>query len=76
MKNEHEDISQLLRIATRKGFVEEFWRLLVASRKEDPSISRRMVFDRLNDLYFDTFGEYLYPTYNAFRHSKEFLGKE
>ena len=76
MKNDNEDLAQLLRIATRRGFVGEFWRLLAVSRKEDPTISRRMVFDKLNDLYFETFGEYLYPTYNAFRHSKEFLGKE
>lgn len=74
MKNDNE-LSQLLRIATRKGFVEEFWRLLAASRREDPNISRRMVFDRLNDLYFSTFGDYLFPSYNAFRHSKEFLNK-
>ncbi|MBR4756524.1 MAG: hypothetical protein IK076_06255 [Bacteroidales bacterium] len=75
MKNENE-LAQLMKIATRKGFVNEFWRLLAESRRADPSTSRRMVFERLNDLYFETFGEYLYPTYNAFRHSKEFLSKE
>ena len=76
MKDESNELAQLLRIATRRGFVAEFWRLLAASRKEDQAISRRMVFEKLNDLYFDTFGEYLYPSYNAFRHSKEFLSKE
>lgn len=76
MNKDYEELSQLLRIATRKGFVAEFWRLLAASRKEDPDTSRRQVFERLNDLYFATFGEDLYPSYNAFRHSKEFLGKD
>ncbi|MBQ1462894.1 MAG: hypothetical protein IIZ24_01750 [Candidatus Methanomethylophilus sp.] len=76
MKNDYQELQQLMRIATRKGFVAEFWRLLAASRKADPNTSRRKVFERLNDLYFDTFGVYLYPSYNAFRHSKEFLGKD
>lgn len=75
MSKDYEELSQLLKIATRKGFVIEFWKMLAASRKENPTISRRMVFDRLNDIYFETFGEYLYPSYNAFRHSKEFLSQ-
>lgn len=76
MNKDYEELSQLLRIATRRGFVREFWRLLAELRKDDATMSRRQVFEGLNDLYFDTFGEYLYPSYNAFRHSKEFLSRD
>lgn len=75
MKDDYQEMAQLLRLATRRGFVEEFWRVLAASRKSDPSVSRRQVFERLNEIYHDTFGQYLYPSYNAFRHSREFLSK-
>ena len=76
MKNDYQELQQLMRIATRRGFVDEFWKLLAIYRKDDPNISRREVYERLNDLYFQTFGCYLFPSYNAFRHSKEFLHRK
>ncbi len=63
-------------IVTRKAFVREFWRVLAAWRREDQTVSRRQVFDHLNGIYYDNFDEFAFPSYNAFRHSREFLGRD
>lgn len=61
----------VMSIATRRRFAATFWRELAAARKENPDITRRAVFDRLEDAYEAAFGEELW-TYDTFRHSKEF----
>ncbi len=60
-------------LVTRSRFVATFWRVLREMRKDDPCISRREVFELLNSIYSDEFGEDAFPSYNAFRHSHEFL---
>lgn len=68
------DYEFILSIATRKRFAATFWRELARRRKEDPDISRRQVFQDLEDLFEETFGEILWD-YDCFRHSKEFKGR-
>lgn len=63
-------------LVTRKGFAREFWRVLAAWRREDQSTSRREVFDFLNGIYFAEFGEDRYPSWNAFRHSREYRARD
>jgi hypothetical protein len=63
-------------LVTRKGFARVFWRTLAAWRRDDQSVSRREVFDFLNGVYFAEFGEDRYPSWNAFRHSKEYRSKD
>ena len=62
-------------LVSRQGFVNEFWRMLRVERRVNPDISRREVFDFLNGVHFVEFGVDAFPSYNAFRHSKEFRGK-
>lgn len=63
-------------IVTRKAFAREFWRVLAAWRREDQTVSRRQVFDYLNGIYFVEFGEDRYPSWNAFRHSREYRSRD
>lgn len=62
-------------LVDRKGFVREFWRVLREERRQDQSVSRRDVFDFLNGVYYAEYGVDAYPSFNAFRHSKEFRDK-
>lgn len=59
-------------LVDRKSFVREFWKVLREERRHDQSVSRRDVFDFLNGIYYAEYGVDAYPTFNAFRHSKEF----
>lgn len=68
-----EKFKEIMRVATRRRFADTFWRELRAARKVNPSVSRREVFDRLEAVFEDAFGEELW-TYDTFRHSKEFRG--
>ena len=43
---------------------------------EDQTVSRRQVFDYLNGIYFVEFGEDRYPSWNAFRHSREYRSRD
>ena len=63
-------------LVTRRGFAREFWRVRAAWRREDQTVSRRQVFDYLNGIYFVEFGEDRYPTWNAFRHSREYRSRD
>lgn len=63
---------RVYRIITRRGFVEEFWNELRLRRAEDPKTTRREVFESLEELYESEFGEEQFPSYDSFRHSKEF----
>jgi hypothetical protein len=59
--------SQVLRMLSREGFVEVFWEELFAQQKENPSITREEVFNRLNDKYFRALGALRYTCYDSFR---------
>lgn len=67
-----ETITKATDLVTRREFAREFWRVLAAWRRDDQSVSRRQVFDFLNGIYFMEFGEDRYPSWNAFRHSREY----
>lgn len=68
------DVDFILSIATRRRFCQTFWRELARRRREDPSVTRREVFECLEDSYEAIFGEILW-TWEAFRHSREFLAE-
>lgn len=59
--------SSIIRMFTRKGFIEVFWEELKSRRKGDPKISEKTVFDDLNERFFNVFGEFRYSNYNSFR---------
>ena len=64
------------RLVDRNGFVSEFWRVLQVERHINHAISRREVYEFLAGIYYVEFGVDAYPSYNAFRHSKEFRGQK
>lgn len=68
------DVDFILSIATRKRFCRTFWRELARRRKDEPSVTRREVFEELEGSYEDIFGEILW-NWETFRHSKEFLAE-
>ena len=59
--------SQVLRMFSKDGFKELFWEELALRRNDNPDISRKEVFDSLNDKFFDTFGVARYENYDSFR---------
>ena len=59
--------SQVIRMFTRKGFIEVFWEELQAQRKENPKISEKDVFDKLNEKFYSVFNEFRYSSYDSFR---------
>lgn len=59
-------------LVDRRGFVREFWRLLRIERRLDQRVSRSEIYDYLNEVYYAEYGVDAYPSFNAFRHSKEF----
>ena len=61
-------------LVDRESFVSEFWRVLRLERQADPRVSRRDVFELLNNVHYAEFGVDAFPSFNAFRHSKEFRG--
>lgn len=60
------------RMVTRDGFAREFWAELSRRRAVRQTTSRREVFDYLNGLFMSEFGEPRFPSYDTFRHSREF----
>jgi hypothetical protein len=65
--NESKIDSQVIRMLTREGFIEVFWEELCACQKDDPSVTREMVFNHLNEKYFRALGSYRYSNYDSFR---------
>lgn len=57
----------ILGMASRRGFVEAFWRTLREMREEDPAVTQRQAFDRLHYLCESIFGSVPFGTYDAFR---------
>lgn len=58
---------QIIRMFTRKGFIEVFWEELQLQRKDNEKASHKEVFDILNQKFFDVFGEYRYSSYDTFK---------
>lgn len=55
------------RIATRSGFVEEFWRDLAESRRIGYTLTQEDIFKDLNALYSRSFGQSAFSSFDAFR---------
>lgn len=72
MMRDERDKARLWRMVTRKGFTSLFWEELAERRRLNPATTRREVFEALNDLFEEEFGEPRYPSYDTFRHSSEF----
>lgn len=53
----------LFNTVTRSGFLKEFNKRIY--RKKD-RMTHLAAFEELNDLYFDAFGEYRFPSFEAF----------
>lgn len=65
----------LLKMVSKHGFKDVFYKALQQRRKEDPKISCEAVFDELNQQYYDTFGFYRYDGYESFRKRKNEIPK-
>ncbi len=59
--------SQVIRMFTRRGFIDVFWEELIDQRKINPKISEKDVFDKLNEKFFEVFGEFRYSNYMSFK---------
>lgn len=56
-----------IRVATRDGFLDEFWRDLSDRRAHGEKATHQEVFDDLNFYYEAVFGKPLFKTFSAFR---------
>lgn len=63
----------LVRMVNPKGFIEEFYKELKEARKEEPAISQREVYERLEDAFWAMYECNRFPSYDAFR---QFLSRE
>lgn len=57
----------LKKLASRRGFVDEFWARLKQYRAGGMNVTHIEVFNELNDLWEAEIGEPRFPSYNAFR---------
>lgn len=64
----------IMNLATRKRFAATFWKELARRRRENPTVTRREVFEDLESLYEQSFDEELW-TFDTFRHSKEYKSR-
>ena len=66
---------RIMQLVTGRGFVRVFWDELRERRAEDSTVTQRAVFDDLNDLFEETFGEPKFPSWEAFRKYRDRLQK-
>lgn len=59
------------RLVTRKGFIAAFWAELTVRRRGDPTATYEQVFNYLNELFHQEFGEPRYRSYEAFRKDRD-----
>lgn len=57
----------VLKMVSRQGFIEVFWRELAEARKVNVKISHARVFSEMNEKYFNVFGVYRYSSYDVFK---------
>ena len=58
---------KVYRLITRRGFVSEFWSELHACETPGAVCTRRAVYERLESIYENEFGERKFTSYSAFR---------
>lgn len=63
--------TRVYRMVTRKGFIELFWHTLRDRRKQDAAVTHEQVFQELNELYRQEFGEPRYRSFCAFRKDRD-----
>lgn len=56
-----------LRLVTREGFVDEFWKCLKAARGRGLNPSQREIYEELEHLYEKTFKSPQFGSFDAFR---------
>lgn len=61
------------RIATKEGFIAEFWDELRRRRRDVPTTTQISVYYYLNDLYEQAFGSPLWSSWDAFRKFRDRL---
>jgi hypothetical protein len=59
------------RLVTDTGFIEEFWKRLAEMRAEDPTVTQEDVYEYLNDIYREAFGEDRFKSFDAFRKRRD-----
>lgn len=61
----------LKKLASRRGFVDEFWARLKRYRAEGKNVTHKQVFEELNDYWESEIGEPRFPSFNAFRKCRD-----
>lgn len=59
--------SQVIRMFSRQGFIDVFWEELALRRRDEANVTRKEVFDSLNEKFYKVFGEFRYESYDSFR---------
>ena len=59
--------SQIIRMFTKQGFIDVFWEELQLRRKTDCNVCAKVVFDDLNQKFYEVFQEFRYSSYDSFR---------
>jgi len=63
--------ADIVRMFSRKGFIDLFWERLHQARKNDPRITHEEIFDRMNFQWKGFTGELRFRTYESFRKSRD-----
>lgn len=61
----------LKKLASRRGFVDEFWVKLKQYRAEGRNVTHKQVFEELNDYWESEIGEPRFLSFNAFRKCRD-----
>jgi hypothetical protein len=59
--------SDIIRMLTKKGFVDLFWERFQEAKKIDDKVTQEDIFNELNDNYFKVIGCARYSCFDSFR---------
>lgn len=68
MKEIDETVYNLI---TKRGFIEEFWARFRTANVSGRPRTQESIFEELNDIYEDEFGEPRFPSFDSFRKSRD-----
>lgn len=60
-------MEEIVRMATRQGFVDVFWARLKAARRSGAVDSRKQIYDLMEEEYEAQYGQTCFPSYEAFK---------
>lgn len=63
--------TDIVRMFTRKGFIELFWEKLYQARKKDPRITHEEIFDCMNFHWRDAMGDLRFRSFESFRRTRD-----